>query len=816
MMSWLADIRDDVKFAVRQLRAAPAFAAVATVTLALGIGVNGATFALVDATLLRPLPFPKSERLVMIWEQRDTSARSPVSPLNLLDWHERNHSFDGISGYLPAVGGMVMAGADGNAENVTRQWLPSATIFDVLGLTPVAGRTFVQADETEGRNVVVISAAFWHSRFNADSSVIGRDLRLDGSPFTVVGVVPDQARLLGDASIWALRPFGRDPRLRAPRFLRAIGRLKPGVSIETATADLTTIAAGLAQEYPETNTGSSVTLEPLRDAMIGGDLRRTSALFLGVVGFVLLICCANVANLLLARATVRTRELAIRSGLGAGRRRIVRQLLTESLLLSILGGALGTAVGGAILAAAPAIIPEGLLPGAVTLTFDARVVTFSTAAALAVGLIFGLAPAWQATQIGAASVNIPGSRTTTGAGVSLRNLLVVGEVATAVLLMCGAGLLLKTLIAVESVDRGYRADDALTMMVDPLGSGYPTPALLQQFFDSVEREIHSGPGVHSVAWASTLPFGSSSAGQYAFEIVGDPPLDESARPTADYQMISHSYFHALDLPIVEGRAFSDRDGRDNVPVCIVNEAFVRRHLAGRSPLGARVAIRPAAAPQATPVIREIVGIARQVKARPDEVDELLQVYVPMSQDLSDDMYLLVRPSSGRAETLAPAVRAAIGRVDRAQLVSVRDVMTLDEIMREATSRQRFRAVLFVTFAALALLLAMVGVFGLLAYSVQQRLREFGLRMALGANAVSVLRLVVMTVLRLIAAGVIIGFVLAGITSRLLASLLFGVEPLDPATFVGVTLLLTITAVAATAAPAWHAIRVDPAVALRAE
>ena len=814
--NWLDELRDDIKFAFRQLRRAPAFAAVAVVTLGFGIGVNSAIFALADATLLRPLPFPQPDRLVMLWESSDTAPRGRVSPLNLVDWSERNQTFDAMAGYMTEIGGMVMAGADGNAENVSRQWVPSPGIFDVLGIRPLAGRTFLPADETERANVVLLSEAFWRTRFNADPAVIGRDLRLDGTPFAVVGVMPHEAQLLGDTAIWALRPFPRDPRLRAPRLFRVVGRLKAGITIETASADMTVVANALAQEYPATNSGRGVTIEPLRDALVGSDLRLTSLLLLGVVGFVLLVCCANVANLILARATVRWRELLVRSALGAGRGRVIRQLLTESLALAAIGGTLGIGLGAAVLALAPAVIPPGLLPGAVTLAFDVRVAAFCAMAALLVGLVFGVAPAWQATQFSSSQLHASDSRTTTGGGGRLRSLLVVGEVATAVLLLFGAGLLLRTLLAVENVDCGYLADSGLTMMVDPLGSSYPTAPQLQQFFDAVDREVTALPGVRSVAWASTLPLGPSTAGQYSFEVVGEPPLNEGARPTADYQIVSASYFPTLDLPIVTGRAFSDGDTADTVPIAIVNEAFARRHLPGRSPIGLRVAVRPASTTQATPVVREIVGVARQVKARPDETEDLVQIYIPMTQHLIDDMYMLVRPASGPAGALSTAVRAAIGRVDKAQLVSVREVRTLDDVVREATSRHRFRAALVMTFAALALLLAMVGVFGTLAYSVQQRMREFGLRMALGASVSSVLRLVVGSAVRVVAVGVVIGLALATVFSRLLSGMLFGVEPLDPVTFVTVTILLTMTALLSTAAPAWRATRVDPAVTLRGE
>ncbi len=810
---WIEELRDDLKFAFRQLRSSPAFTLVATLTLALGIGANSAIFALVDATLLRPLPYNSPDRLVTIWEHSASTARGYVSPLNMLDWNTRGRTFEKIAGFTPSVGQMVMAGADGNAETVTRQWV-TAGIFDVLGVRPIAGRTFSAEDEARQPNVVVLSEPFWRNRYNADPSVIGREIRLDGSLWTVIGVLPKDFQLLGQTSLWAMRPLvNLPPRVRGFYMFQVAGRLKPGVSIEAAETDLAAVADGLAREFPQTNKGRGVTLEGMHDSMIGTDLRLTSMLFLGVVGFVLLICCANVANLLLARAPVRTRELAVRSALGAGRRRIIRQLLTESVVLSLVGGALGIGVGAAILSVAPSLIPKGLLPATVTLAFDMRVVAFCAAAALLVGLIFGVMPAWKATEFSSAEVISSDSRTTTGGG-SLRGLLVIGEVATAVLLLFGAGLLLRTLVAVDAFDRGFRAESVLTMLVDPLGSKYPTPQSLQQFFDQVEAEISAVPGVAGVAWASELPLDFFDSGGLSYEIVGDPPVDESQRPRASNQIVSATYFSTLDLPILAGRAFDRRDTRDGVPVCIVNEAFARSVGSGRSPIGQRIALRPATSPQAKPVVREIIGVARQVKGRPDEAKDFVQLYLPMSQLISDDMFVVVRPKSGRAEALAPAVRAAISRIDKEQLVGVTNVMTLEDIAWAATGRHRFRAVMVVAFAALALVLAMVGVFGMLAYSVQQRVRDIGVRRALGATTNDVLRLVFANAARIIATGAAIGLALSAVSGRLIETMLYGVRPLDLATFAFVTVVLGVTAALSIVGPAWRAARIDPAVALR--
>lgn len=810
---WIEELRDDVKFALRQLRRAPAFTLIAVVTLALGIGANGAIFALVDATLLRPLPFPDPDRLVSVWESSQTETRGNVSPLNLADWTERSQAFERLAGYVPNVGGMVLAGADGSAETVPRQWV-TVGIFDVLGIQPVAGRTFLPEDDRQRANVVVLSEAFWRARFSGDPAVVGSDVRLDGDLYTVVGVVPEEAQIVGRSSMWALASFDPEPRLRGARFLEVVGRLKPGVRSEDAAVDLSAVAAGLAREFPDTNAGRGVTLAPLREAAIGSDLRLTSLLFVGVVGFVLLICCANVANLLLARATVRHRELAIRSALGAGRSRVARQLLTESLVLSVFGGALGVGIGAAILAVAPSVIPPGLLPAAVTPSFDLRVAGFCAAAAVLVGLLFGLAPVWHSSRLTASSAITSDTRITTVGGGRLRQALVVAEVATAVVLLFGAGLLLRTLIAVDHVDRGYRADSVLTMMVDPLGSRYPSPAALLGFYDDVEREVRALPGVGDVAWASTLPMGDSVAGEAAFEIVGEPPPGDAQLPTADLQIVGPTYFRTLDLPVVAGRGFDTHDTADTTPVCMVNEALVRRHLQGRSPIGRRVALRPASQPQAEPTVLEIVGVARQVKARPDERQALMQVYVPMAQQPIDDIYLLVRPASGRAEVLSEPVRSAIGRVDREQLVSVRDFITLDNVARGATGRHRFRAVMVTTFAGLALLLSMVGVFGILMYSVQQRIADFAMRRTLGATTGDVARLVVAGAARLIVTGAVIGLAVSALTGRLLATMLYGVEPLDPGTYLIVVLLLAVTAAVSVAGPAWRAVRIDPAAALR--
>jgi putative ABC transport system permease protein len=411
LAQWLDEFKSDVKFAFRQLTAAPAFTLVAVVTLALGIGANSAMFALADATLMRPLPWTEPDRLVMISERNARTPRAAVSPLNLRDWEERNRTFQAMAAISMALGGgPLLAAPDGTVESVDRQYV-TTHFFDVLGVTPVAGRTFLPADEGPATNVVVMSEGLWRSRFGGDPTLIGRDIRLNGQPQTVVGVVSDAVQFARPSSIWTLIPqISANFNQRNLRFFEVVGRLKPGVTLEAADADLSVIADQLAREFPATNKDWGVTIEPLRNGIMGRELQLTSLFLLGIVGSVLLMCCGNVANLLLARANVRARELAVRSALGAGRGRIVRQLLTESLVLATAGGLLGVGLGAAILKLAPALLPAGLLPAAVALGFDARVLMFCVGARLIVGVLFGLVPAWQGTGFSLVQTIASGSR----------------------------------------------------------------------------------------------------------------------------------------------------------------------------------------------------------------------------------------------------------------------------------------------------------------------------------------------------------------------------------------------------------------------
>jgi putative ABC transport system permease protein len=816
---WLDERKADVKFTLRQLKGSPAFTAVAVVTLALGIGANSAIFALADATLIRPLPYLQPDRLVMIWSRNPTVPRAGISPLDLRDLAQQSQSFEALAAVsFGAGGGPLLEGPDGSLQSADRQSV-TARFFDVLGVAPVAGRTFLPSDAEQGAApVIVMGEGLWRRRFNGDPSLVGRQVRLNGSPFTVIGIVRDTMQLQRPAEVWGvIGSLENTPRMF--RFLQTIGRMKPGVTLDAAQADLAVIAGRLAQAYPETNKDWSVRVEPLRTGVMTPTLQNTSLFLFGVVGFVLLLCCANVANLLLARGNMRARELAVRAALGAGRSRMVSQLLTESLVLAAIGGLLGLAIGAAIVNGAPLLMPPGLLPAAATFTFDSRVAIFCAATTLTVGILFGLVPAWQAARTSLVQSISAESRSSTSRGGRMRQMLVAGEVAAAVVLLCGAGLLLRTLLVLDNVDTGYRADGDSVLTLDfsvqgpRPGSRYPNLPSLMQFYDAATREIRAIPGVRKFGWSTGLPYGTTEIGRLSMEIVGDPPLAADDRPRADFQAADAGYFATIELPIVTGRGFTDRDTGDSPKVCIVNEAFVRRYLGGRDPIGMR--IRTAAVGGLVPALeREVVGVVRQLPDQQDAPEPPTQLFVPLTQLPLGDTYLVVQATDGPVQALLEPIRQAVARIDRD--VPVRRERTLTDLAHLNTAPHRFRAAIVATFSVLALVLAMVGIFGVLAYSVEQRTREIGVRIALGATAANLLRLVMGGAARVVAIGGVIGLIAAALLARTISSFLFGVEPFDPPTFGVVGLILALTAAIATAAPAWKATRVDPVEAFRAE
>ncbi len=824
LTQWIDDLCRDVTFALRQMRRAPGFTVVAALTLALGIGANSAIFALADAVLLRPLPFPHADRLVTVGEWGPgQGGRSRLELLNLHEWQRDSRTLDAMAAvWVPAGdGGASMVGADGIAETIALQSV-TPTFFDTLGVTARLGRTFVAADDGTHPQAVVLSEGFWKQRFGADPAIVGRTITIDQRQQVVIGIVPDSFEFIRPANIWGLLPLpGADAegtsrgQCGVCRLLMIIGRLAPDVSIDAGRAELTTIANTLAERNGEPRRPRRIEVTPYRDVVLGPELRLTALLFLGVVGLLLVLCCANVANLVLARSTVRQREMAVRGALGASRRRLARQLLTENILLAALGAIAGIGIAAGILAAAPSILPRGLMPGIVILSMDARVVTFCAASSLLVGVLFGLAPVWQTARTPLADAMSSDPRTTTGRGTWLKRALVAAEIAAAVIVLCGAGLLLRTLLILDGFDQGYRAnrEDIITAELSipsqRPGTRYPTAAALQQFMETVQERVAAIPGVRSAAWATTLPLGDGNLGGQSFQVVGTPEASPEARPQADLQVVSRSYFATIDLAIVVGRPFAATDRAETIPVAIVNEGFVQRYLAGRNPIGTRIAVRPLSG---AVVAREIVGVARQIKGRPEESDVFAQLYLPAAQVPWGESNLIVRTEPGQTTTLVPAIRSAVASIDR--LLAVGTFISFDGVAREATARPRFRTTLVAAFAVLSLALALVGVFGVLAYSVQQRRREFGIRLALGATAQHVRRLVWTDAFRVVGVGAAAGLVGALILGQLMSAFLFGVQPRDPLTFGLVGLVIAVTAFAAAALPAWRASRVDPAVVFR--
>jgi len=799
----------DLRYAVRSLGKAPGFSALAVLVLAVGIGATSAIFSLIDGTLIRPLPFADPDRLLMLWEHPPGYARNRVSPLNFFDWSEQNHTFTSMAAV--SGGGRTLTSTSGVAERVPGQSVTTA-FFDVLGIAPIAGRTFVADDAVPQPSVVVISERFWRSHLDGDPAAIGRVLRLDGQPFTLIGIVPASFQILFPAGIWTPFPPRRTPEQRRQHYLQVIARLRPNTTIDQARSDMDVVAQNIARISPETNKNWTVTIEPLRNAIVSGEVRSTSLVLGGVVAFVLLMACANVANLLLARGIGRAREIAVRAALGASRGQIVRLLLSESVVLAAIGGAAGLALSWAALRVAPSVVPPGLLPEGIPLRFDVRVTIFAAALTCLTGVLFGMAPAWHAARTPLRDTLSSGGRAATGAAGRLRSVLAIAEVAGAVLLVAGAGLLIRTLASMTAADPGYHADSVLTMSVSLPLSRYPDQTHALTFFRRADAELTAIPGVQSVGFVDNLPLDGWDIGQ-PVEIVGDAPTDAASRRSAHYQITSPRYFETLGIQLAKGRAFTDRDVGTAPQVCIVNEEFVRRFLQGREPLGTIVKVPNMAPGQAPSIPREIVGVIRQVAIGVGEKEKAAEIYVPMEQNVWYGSAIALK-TAGQPATYAAAARAAIAKIDPDQPVT--RMRTMDEVASEATQGPRFRATLVSTFATIALVLAAVGIFGVLTFSVRERTREFGVRVALGATTRDILRLVVRSGVKLAGTGVAIGLFAAALLTRTLASLLFGVTPLDPVTFVTAPAVLVATALAACVAPAMRAVRVDPAVTLRQE
>jgi putative ABC transport system permease protein len=799
----------DLRYAIRVLRRSPGFTIAAALVLALGIGANSAIFSVVDAALLRPLSLHQPGELVMLWEAPPSNPHNRVSPLNFQDWHDQNSVFSGLAAIS---GGSRTMQTRAGAERIPGQSV-TGEFFSLLGVQPIAGRTFNEEDVRTRALAVVLSERLWNTHFARDPSVVGRVIPLDGAPYTVIGIVGASFQLLYPADQWTLFVPKREPQQRRMHYLQVIGRLKQGITLAQAKSGMGAIAAHIAQIAPESNRNWGITVEPLRQAIVGKELRETSLVLAAVVGFVLLMACANVANLMLARGTARAREMAVRASLGAGGPRLVRQLLTESLLLAALGGAGGIALAWALIRVAPTLIPRETLPTGLVLTLDARVLGFTAAITLATAILFGLVPSWQLSRRALADALRGGGRGSTGGNTRLLGSIATIEIAVAVMVVAGAGLFLRTLDRLAEVDPGYHAEHVLTMrLILPLAQ-YPLPDQCLTFYQAVQREVAAIPAVRAVSFGGSLPLNGFNIGQ-GFEVIGGEKQPESVRSSTHYQIVGARYFETLGIPLQAGRAFTERDDHAAPQVAIVNQEFVRRFLKGRDPIGTHIAVQSMDPAGPKPVEREIVGVSGQVKVDAlGETENTVEVYVPITQNPWYDAALAVRAEIA-PQALVSAVRGAIAKIDRG--IAPVQIRTMEQTASESVARPRFRARLLGGFAGLALLLSAVGIFGVLAFSVSQRRREFGIRMALGAQTPDVLSLVLTRGVKIALAGIVIGLCGAAALARTMATLLFGVQPLDPATFGTAVAILAAVALAAAAIPAWRATTVDPAVVLRDE
>jgi putative ABC transport system permease protein len=808
----------DLRQALRLIYKAPWFTAACVCVLGLGIGATTAIFSLVDAALLRPLPFRDAHQLVMLWERSAQNPRNFVALATYADWRDSAKGFSGVA----ATGGTIQIPVARGAEDLPES-LPLESVtpsfFTVLGVTPLIGRS---PDDSNvyfpGRSDggVAISERLWRTRFGADPSIVGQTIRVGSPPrpVPVVGILPADFQPLGTTDVWEVISVDGAAGARATRALRVIARMRPETTLDQARAELTVIARNIEQSNPATNRGWGVTVDPMQAAIVGPDLRTTSLVLGGVVLFVLLLACANIANLILARGVGRTRELAVRAALGGTRFRIARQLLVECLMLGVLGGVVGMALAWALVRTAPSFIPPQTIPSSIVLMLDWRLAAFASTATLVTALLFGLAPAWHAARVPLVEAMNVGGRGSSDRIGRLRQALVIVEIAIALLLMTGAGLFVRTLASLNNVDPGYRADNVVAMNIRLPFRRLVTamPGELEAYWRSIEREVAAVPQVRVASLGFDLPLAGASINP-PFDIVGRPAVDPANRPSAHYQIVGPRYFDALGIRIAAGRAFTERDSETATPVAIVSETFVRRFLSGQDPIGARIAIS-APGLRARIVTREIVGVVPQVKTRPDEsADGAYQVYVPAAQSPWLQASLIVRTATQPLQMMEQ-VKRAIARVDPTQAVA--QVRTMEQVAAQSTARPRLRAQLVVAFAALAALLAAVGIFSVLTFTVQQRAREFSVRLAVGANARDLLRLVLGGGLKLTAIGVVIGVAASALLVRSLATLLFGVPPLDPLTFVVAPLALASIAMLACLAPALRALRADPVAALRAE
>ena len=798
----------DIRYGVRSILKRPGFSLIAIVTLALGIGANSAIFSVVNGILWRPLPYPNPEQLVMAWENhtaRGGPAQEWFSPPDLEDWRAQNKTlshFSALNDWAP-----TLTGSDEPLPLIGSA--VSYDMFNLLGVAPAMGRSFApEEDQVNAPNVVVLSNELWQQRFNSDRQIVGKSISLNQESYQVIGVMPAGFRfpVIAGVQLWrTLRPTLNPNCKRGCIVLRAIGRLKSGVTIQEAQADLSTVASRLAAQYPETNSKVGATLVPFHEQLVGS-IKRPLLVLLGAVGFVLLIACANVANLMLARAATREREMALRSALGASRGRVIRQLLTESALLAAAGAGVGLAVAYWLLRLLLSLSPPGT-PGLDQIAIDRYVLGFTILIAAVTAIIFGLAPALQTSKVDLnRSLKDTGKGTPSGVrGGRLRGALVVAEMALALLLLIGSGLLMKSFVLLQRVDPGFNPDQVVTLRLILNRTAYPNIPQVVSFYEQLLDRVKALPGVQSAATISTLPL-SGNQTDTSFLIEGRPAPPPNQEPVAWYNSVSPDYFKTMQLRVVKGRSFSDTDTDKSPLVVVISETMARKYWPNEDPLGQRIGRGPDR-------WRQIVGIVRDVKHFGLDADTPPTMYLPMRQAPGRGMNLVVR-ASGDPLSLAPALRAQVWAGDRN--LAIANLGTMKDVVSASITQQKFILTLLGCFAAVALLLASVGIYGVMSYSVTQRTHEIGIRMALGARVPDVLTLVFRHGMVLTLIGVAIGIALAFALTRLMRSLLFDVTPTDAMTFAMVAFGLVLVALAACLIPARRATKVDPLIALRYE